>query len=408
MTRTQKVQLRQAEIRKQLGAMLDVPPETRSETHETDLAKLTLELRSLEGELAAAILAEPEPVTTETRNDDAEGREIRQLEGRVQFGSYVQAALSQRSVDGAELEWNQHLGMQSHQFPLALLSREVRAKRDGDAEASQATWLDRLLDGTAADRLGISFSPVAPGVAAYPVVTAGGGATQRGRQEAVGESTYSVSVTEIKPGRAAIHGIYSVEDNARLPGLADAIVRDMGSAMAESIDRKVFTGDSSGNENDIAGLSTAGIDETTLTQANKIKADKTLEIFVDLLDGMHAQSLADVRIVAAEGASQLWYKTIAVAAVSNQTIAAFLQENGVTWGMRGNLETNTANNDFGAFMGLARGIEGAARVAVWDAGELIRDPYSNATKGEVMLTLNYLWGFKIPRTSNFKRLKFVT
>ena len=347
-------------------------------------------------------------MTTETRNDDAESREIRQLEGRVQFGSYIQAALSQRSVDGAELEWNQHLGMQSHQFPLALLSREVRAKRDGDAEATQATWLDRLLDGTAAERIGISFSPVAPGVAAYPVVTAGGGATQRGRTEAVGESTYTVAVTEVKPGRAAIHGVYSVEDNARLPGLADAITRDMGAAMAESIDRKVFTGDSSGNENDIVGLDTAAIAETTITQTNKVKADKTLEVFVDLLDGQHAQSLGDVRVVATEGASQLWYKTIAVAAVSNQTIAAFLQENGITWGMRGRIETNTANGDFGAFMGLSRGLEGAARVAVWDAGELIRDPYSGAVKGEVQLTLNYLWGFKIPRTSNFKRMKFVS
>ena len=55
--------------------------------------------------------------------------------------------------------------------------------------------------------------------------------------------------------------------------------------------------------------------------------------------------------------------------------------------MRGEIEDNTANNDFGAFMGLARGIEGAAIAAVWDAGQLIRDPYTNAKTGEVELTL---------------------
>ena len=57
---------------------------------------------------------------------------------------------------------------------------------------------------------------------------------------------------------------------------------------------------------------------------------------------------------------------------------------------------------------LERGIEGAAIAAVWDAGQLIRDPYTNAKTGEVELTLNYLWNFKVVRTHNFKRLKFVT
>ena len=46
--------------------------------------------------------------------------------------------------------------------------------------------------------------------------------------------------------------------------------------------------------------------------------------------------------------------------------------------------------------------------AVWSAGSLIRDPYSGADSGEVGLTLNYLWDFKIPRTSNFRRLKYVS
>ena len=156
-------------------------------------------------------------MTTEPGNDDAESREIRQLEGRVQFGSYIQAALSQRSVDGAELEWNQHLGMQSHQFPLALLSREVRAKRDGDSQASQATWLDRLLDGTAAERIGISFSPVAPGVATFPVVPPGAARLSAAGQRLSEKALTRSPLRRSSRAGAAIHGIYSIEDNARLP-----------------------------------------------------------------------------------------------------------------------------------------------------------------------------------------------
>ena len=100
---------------------------------------------------------------------------------------------------------------------------------------------------------------------------------------------------------------------------------------------------------------------------------------------MHASTLADIRIVAAEGANKLWYGTIHAAAVENQTIAQFLMANGVTWGVRGGIETNSSNGDFGAYLGLARGIDGAARAAVWSAGELIRDPYTGAKKGEVSL-----------------------
>ena len=81
--------------------------------------------------------------------------------------------------------------------------------------------------------------------------------------------------------------------------------------------------------------------------------------------------------------------------------------NGLNWVARGGIEANSAAGDFGAFVGLAKGIEGAAVAAVWDAGQLITDPYSNSKTGEVELTLNYLWNFKVIRTDSFKRLKFV-
>ena len=50
----------------------------------------------------------------------------------------------------------------------------------------------------------------------------------------------------------------------------------------------------------------------------------------------------------------------------------------------------------------ARGV-----AAVWEAAQLIRDPYTGAKSGEVALTLSHLWGFKLPRPSNFARVKFV-
>ncbi len=155
------------------------------------------------------------------------------------------------------------------------------------------------------------------------------------------------------------------------------------------------------------GLTTAAVTETTLTQANKVKGPETLTAFSNLVDGIHAGGYGDLRVVAAIGAWRLWENTVANAAAENQTIAQFLRMAGLSWSSRGEIEDATANGDFGAFIGRSRGIDGAGVAAVWESAQLIRDPYSGAAKGEIALTLNYLWDFALPRPANFARIKFV-
>ena len=130
MTPRQKIELRQSELRKQVNDMLTVEQDKRGDDFETEMAKRVGELRSLETELQAAIIAEP-PVT-ETRNDDSpEGRELRELRAAVQFERYIASALTLRPVDGAEREYNEHRSIPDGWFPLELLAGplETRAKR---------------------------------------------------------------------------------------------------------------------------------------------------------------------------------------------------------------------------------------------------------------------------------------
>ena len=397
MTPLLNIEAKQADTRKRLAELVDLPDEKRSETYHDDLKKLSREVLHLAEEHIAARLLEVEP---ETRHDKGEVNELAKLRLKVGFGDYVQAAISQRGADGAAREYNQALEIPENRFPLEMFAKqEIRAAIDGDAGSNQGTWLDRLFDQTAAQRLGITFTPVAAGIASYPVMTSTAAAAMRARAQAADSGVFTATVTELTPKRGVVEGIYSIEDDARLPGLGDAILRDLSAALVEGIDLKVFKGDAgaSGTDADITGLQTAAISEFTLSQANKVKGDETLEALVAYIDGMHASTLGDIRIVASEGANKLWYGTIHAAAVENQTIAQFLMVNGVTWGVRGGIETNSSNGDFGAYLGLARGIDGAARAAVWSAGELIRDPYTGAKKGEVSLTLNFLWDFKVTR-----------
>ena len=180
----------------------------------------------------------------------------------------------------------------------------------------------------------------------------------------------------------------------------------------DAVDKACFVGDSGANEAgaDITGISTlTGVSETTLTQANKVQGPATLKAFTDLVDGVYAIAPSDLRVVAAVGANNLWASTVFNSTASNETIAQFMRANGVNFTARGGLETGTANNNFAAFVGMGRGLDGAGIAAVWDAGELIRDPYGDrATKGEVGLTLAYYWGLQFPRIANYKRVKFVT
>ncbi len=414
LTRLQKLQLRQSEVRVDLGKLLDTPEAERTDTYGDDLGKLTKEVRSLETDVGAAIAIGDDKVAEVATSATPEGKEYRELRSSVDFGRYVSAAMGGHGVTkGPELELNQHLKIADGYFPMELLAGqpEVRALRDGDAETSQGTWLDRVFHGTAAANVGISFRPVAPGVAAFPVTTAGGAPVQRGRTQAATEKTYTVNVTEIKPSRRAVNGVYSIEDDARLPGIGAAIQRDMQAAMVESVDLAVFTGDDGANETgaDVVGMQTAAITEATLSQANSKKADETLKFFLEYVDGKYAASLSDVRIVTSVGANVLWYGSVHAPTVDNQSIAQFLMASGLSWTARGGIDANTGNGKFGAYIGLARGIEGAGIAAVWEQGQLVRDIYgSHATKDEVALTLNYLWQLAFPRTDNFKRLKFVT
>ena len=169
-------------------------------------------------------------------------------------------------------------------------------------------------------------------------------------------------------------------------------------ALTEGIDRAIFKGDAgpAGTGADIVGLQTAGISESTLTQSNKIKGDKILELFAGYIDGKHAREPGDVRIVTSVGSNVLWMTTPQAATVENQTIAQYLRASGVSWTTRGSIDTNTSNGDFGAYVGLAQGSAGAAVAAVWESASLIRDPYSGAKQGEVGLVLNTLWDFKLP------------
>ena len=238
MTPTQKIQLRMSELRQKINDMPEIRVDDADKLAERQ--KLVDQIQALEVELRAAI--EADDATTEP---SAESREFTEIRERVNVGAYVGAAIEGRGIaGGAELEYNQALGIAGDRFPMQLL--EDRAAIDGDAASGQRPWVDRVFAESAAARVGVSFQSVPPGTVSVPVTTAGATGAQRARGQAATDAAYTVGVTELKPKRNAVHTIMSVEDNMRLPGLEDAIVRDLRAAVVDAVDKAVFIGDAGG------------------------------------------------------------------------------------------------------------------------------------------------------------------
>ena len=394
--------------------------ETRAELDTIESGTPDLE-RQIRGATVAVETEEAEQrtVAPEDRDADPEDRERVELRKKVRMSNYIVAAVEQRAAVGPEQEYNAAIGISGNRFPLELLAppearaarAEDRATTNVDVATVPRTWLDRLFAQTAAMDLGISMESVPAGSASYPVTTAGASAAQRQRStDAAADAAWTIGVTELKPKRNAVRLLFSIEDAARIPGLESALTRDLRMALTEGVDRAIFLGDSgaTGNDADITGLTTASdVDEETLSQSNKLLWPATVSAFMDMMDGIHASTPADLNIIASVGAARLWHSTSANTN-RNESVAQIMNGNGLMFRSRANIDTNTANGDFGAFIGRKRGIDGAGVAGVWEAGELIRDPYSGAAKGEVALTLCYLWDFALPRPANFMRLKFVT
>ena len=402
---------RQSKDRQRLAELAGV--DSLSDEQREEIDRIERGIPDQERQIRAARAAIDAERNERRTRDGGENRELRELRGRVAVHRYIDASMESRAVKGAEAEFNAALGMKGGSFPMRLLAPEpveARATTDVDAEADQVRWLDRLFADTAAMRVGVTFEAAEPGAKAYPVTTGGASAAQRGREEAAADGAWTVGVSELKPTRNAVRAVFTIEDAARLPGLEDALVRDLRMALTEGVDRAIFLGDAGADEDsaDIVGLTTAAdVVEKELTQANKAKAANTVAVYADLVDGIHAASFDDLRIVTSVGTNSLWMQTIFNNAADNMTIAQFLRASGLSWAVRGEIDTETEADDWGAFVGRARGMTGAAVSAIWDEGMLIRDPYTNAKTGEVAITISHLWAFGLPRASNFARVKYV-
>ena len=395
MTRTQKLMLRQSELRQSIGTMLDTETEKRGEAFDDDLSKLSREARSIEGELQAAILAEgPEP---ETRTDTPEGREMRELVGRARLGSIVGAVLEHRSIDGAEDELQKHFQLAGNQIPLALLRMEQRAvtPAPSDVGTNQQPVIDYVFPMACAAFLGVDMPTVGVGEAVFPVLTSKTSVEALAENAAGTETDGVFSADVLSPSRLQASFFYSREDRARFAGMESALRENLSMALADGLDAQVIAGANGllGASGLTARTGDAGALATFADYRGLVYDAMTVE-------GRYAGMGSDVRLVV--GAAT-YAHAASIYRGNNADDSALDSLMRVSGGVKVSAHVPApASNDQAVIV--AKGMGPRHMVApIWEGVTLIPDEITKAGSGQIVITAILLHAVAILREDGFVR-----
>ncbi|MDE0341950.1 MAG: phage major capsid protein [Deltaproteobacteria bacterium] len=412
-----QIAIEMSELRGQLAEASKGPKEGETaEVHVERRDKIVNRLAELEPEYRTALVEERTQL-------ERENRAWRELRPGVSLVDYLRACADAKPLEGRAAELNQELQLPEAagitEIPLRLFAPEteeraaidVSGTANLDAYVGQPRpWLDRLVRMTQAQRLGVTFDSVAVGEAIYPLTTTATSAHQVQRGDAIGESAFAFTLTKLTGKRYGASYRLRIEDLRTVPGLEAAIRRDVELVMGLHVDSAVFLGkDPTGTGADITGLNAAtGVKALTLTAANAIKALEIYKVIGGLSDGIRMTRGREANLVLSDKVqAKLEAAVMGSTDTASMTLMSeWLAEHIMGYGVYNGLSANAtpASNDIVGIGSMPRGLPGAAVVAMWPSVQMIRDPYSSAQKGEVVVTMQGLYDFAVIRPNQFFKI----
>ena len=408
MTVKQRLQVEQSELRQSVNASLERAE--LDDAQRAELATKTARLQALEVELRAAIVAEasaPEPV----ERNGGEGAEIRRLAGRVEVRHYLTEAATGRDADGvahelraAVLGENARAGLLPWQALLPCDAIEQRADAATSAPSevarTQASVLGRVFAQSAASYLGVSMPSVGLGERSYPVMT--GGVTPAQKAAGAGQDAQAgaFSTTELAPVRLTANYLLRVEDLRRMVGFEATLRADLRAALGDAMDSQIISG--SGTSPNVAGFLGGGLTAPSDPGSTNVGFSDFVSTVAGGIDGKFAAGLDQVRSLF--GVATAAKAETAFVTNSDVSASAYLRQH--AGGVRASANVPAAASNIQGGLLAKAGAPGNAVAPIWEALELVRDPYTSAKSGEVRLTAVALWNFKILRSDAYKRLKF--
>ena len=224
--------------RRELGALLDIPAETRAEDFDGKVEAVKARITAASQEVSNAALAEPE--IPEHRQDNAEGREIRSMLESANIGAIYAATLAGKAApDGVEAELQKHYGIGPNSIPLEMLEQRAYTPAPTNTERSQAAIIQPVFHDGDAAYLSVSMPTIPAGDAVFPVLTSrptvGGPHTD---DTSVAETTGAFDAEMLSPARLQASFFYRRTDAARFPGMGEALRQALNSGLSEALDKE--------------------------------------------------------------------------------------------------------------------------------------------------------------------------
>ena len=418
-----QIAVEMSEVRSELNELVKGPAEGQTEAqHKEARDKAVNRLAELEPEYRAALVLEKSAT-------EKENRAWQELRPGVTLQDYLKAAADEApKLEGRAAELNEEMGLRVDgtviDLPLRMLDPDPQAEHraaidpSGTANLDAYTgeprrWLDRILRPTQAARLGITFDTVGVGEPVYPISTTGTASHQVGRGDAIAESNFAFTLTKMSPKRYGSRYRVRYEDLRTVAGFEAAIRRDLEMVMGLHVDSGIFKGQNpAGDDTDITGLDTAaGVRDIATSsegnaQAKLAAAQKVMELYktiAGMVDGNRLTATRTARLVLTHQLAQVYAATPMGAEGSDASLMTMEDwlRGRIDYGVYPSLGPAIAAGSLLGIGSLPRGLPGAAVAAMWPSVALIRDPYSAAAEGEVVITMQGMWDFAIIRPDQF-------
>ena len=394
MTESQRVykqlQDRSGEIRVRFLEIANLDTGSVDEGIETEERSLRTELKGLETRLIAARTAATEEGTVETRDVpqvDGEHRERLELRSKTGLTDYLRAAATGSSVTGAAAEFAAACKVPDiGHLPMAIFPGrqvEYRAVTPGPAvDGPVQPTVPYVFERSAAVSLGVTMPSVPAGQAQIPRITTAPPADTLAKDGAAPSTAAAVVLDSQSPVRIAGQFEVRVEDLAVMPSLEDALGQSMQGSLSNELDEQTFNGAAG----ELNGLFTQAAD---VAKAAAVETYTTgIGRFAALVDGRHAYSLADVRAVIGSKTFALYAGLFANANKGDVSLFDYLMLH------LGSIRVSDRVPDVAASAQKGIAVLTASaempRIHVWDAMQIVRDPYSAAGSGKVTITATAL------------------
>ena len=393
MTPLQKAQLKLSTSREaanDLAAKADRTPE-----EDQKLTELRNKHKELEKEYRTALEPTVEPRVTVR---DGETREFDELLSRSTVGRVLTAALSQRSTDGAEAELQQHFGLAANQIALEQLETRAVTPAPSDVGSSQQPIIPAIFPDGVASFLGVGMPTVGVGEATYTVLTTGATVHTPAKSSAAAETTGAFSASVLSPKRAQASFFWSIEDEARLAGMEDALRSNLTQALSSKFDNILLNDSTAGL---LGGGLTAPNDPSSVVDWPGYKG-----LLTDQVDGHYASMPDQVRMLIGSKTythMETLYRVLAAnGGVNESSYELLVRKSG---GVRISSHVVAPSANIQGLIAVRRPSALHAVMPLWRGITLIPDRVTKAANGQVQLTAVALYGLSVLRSAGFGRLK---